>query len=247
MKPHRQTENKVVRPLERKSAAEGTGLARRETRSYAFALKAVSDSGIIEGYGSVFGHRDSYDDIVAPGAFSTTLQAHKAAGTMPAMLWQHKPDEPIGVWLEMVEDQRGLRVRGQLALDTTRGKEAHALLKMGAINGLSIGFVAEQWTYDRETDVRTITEVDLWELSPVTFPANSEARVTSVKSAGDLVAPKDAERILRDAGFSKTDATAFVSRVMRMGEVRRESAQAAAKANAAAQRLLNELKQGLST
>jgi uncharacterized protein len=214
----------------------------REVRSCALEIRAVGDDGAIEGYGSVFGVRDDYDDVIASGAFQATLKAHKAAGTMPAMLWQHDADEPIGVWSEMAEDAKGLRVKGQLALATTRGKEAHALLKLGALNGLSIGFVSKQWSYDRETEVRTLTEIDLWEVSLVTFPANSKARVTNVKAATDEVAtPKDAERILREAGFSKADATSLVSRVMRMGEERRESAQSTAHAMKAAQRLLNSL------
>ncbi|NUA26113.1 HK97 family phage prohead protease [Cupriavidus basilensis] len=223
--------------LERRSAAGG-----RQVRSYAFEIKAVGDDGTIEGYGSVFGVRDNYDDVVAAGAFAASLKAHKAAGTMPAMLWQHDADEPIGVWTEMVEDGTGLRIKGKLALETTRGKEAHALLKMGALNGLSIGFISKQWAYDRETDVRTLTEIDLWEVSLVTFPANEKARVTDVKAATDeLVAPKDAERILRDAGFSKADATAFVSRVMRMGEERSDSVDSTAQAMKAADRLLSSL------
>lgn len=161
---------------------------------------------------------------------------------MPAMLWQHEDDKPIGIWQEMVEDARGLRVKGQLALETVRGKEAHALLKLGAINGLSIGFISKAWSYDVDADVRTLTEVDLWEVSLVTFPANQDARVTSVKSSpDDIEAPKDAERILRDAGFSKSDATGFVSRVMRMGEERRDSAKSAAVALKAAERLIHTL------
>jgi hypothetical protein len=222
--------------IERKEAATG-----REVRSFAFQIKATGDDGVVEGYGSVFGVRDNYDDVIAKGAFAATLAVHKAAGTMPAMLWQHDAAEPIGVWLDMVEDDKGLRIKGQLALDTTRGKEAHALLKLGAINGLSVGFISKQWAYDRETDVRTLTEIDLWEVSLVTFPANEKARVTHVKSGDELAAPKDAERLLRDAGFSKSDATAFVSRVMRMGEARRDSADSTAQAMKAADRLLNTL------
>jgi hypothetical protein len=112
---------------------------------------------------------------------------------------------------------------------------------MGAVNGLSIGFVSKEWSYDRDTDMRTLNAVDLWEVSLVTFPANGKSRVTNVKSADELSAPKDAERILRDAGFSKADATAFVSRVMRMGEERSDSADSTAKALKAAQRLLENL------
>lgn len=213
----------------------------REVRSYALQIKATGDDGSVEGYGSVFGVRDNYDDVIAPGAFSASLKAHKAEGTMPAMLWQHDACEPIGVWTEMVEDSKGLRIKGKLALDTVRGKEAHALLKLGALNGLSIGFMSKQWTYDRDTEVRTLTEIDLWEVSLVTFPANDKARVTNVKAADELATPKDAERALRDAGYSKSDATAFVSRVMRMGEVRRDSVDSTAVAMKAATRLLDSL------
>ncbi|AOZ06774.1 HK97 family phage prohead protease [Cupriavidus malaysiensis] len=223
--------------LERRSAVGG-----REIRNFALQLKATGDDGTVEGYGSVFGVRDNYDDVIAKGAFAATLAQHKSDGTMPAMLWQHDATEPIGVWTEMVEDAKGLRIKGQLALDTTRGKEAYALLKLGALNGLSIGFVSKQWAYDRDTEVRTLTELDLWEVSLVTFPANEKARVTNIKGASEeLVVPKDAERILRDAGFSKADATAFVSRVMRMGEERRDSADSTAQALRAAQRLLSNL------
>jgi HK97 family phage prohead protease len=160
---------------------------------------------------------------------------------MPAMLWQHDSSRPIGIWESMTEDANGLKIKGRLALDTTLGKEAHALLKMGAINGLSIGFVSKQWLYDRDTEVRNLIEVDLWEVSLVTFPANERARVTNVKASDAIAAPKDAERALRDAGFSKTDATAFVSRVMRMGEARRDSADSTAVALKAAARLLQSL------
>lgn len=230
------TERKIVRPIERKD-----GAAARETRSYVFEVKATGDDGSVEGYGSVFGVKDSYDDVIAAGAFIKSLADHKSAGTMPAMLWQHDPSEPIGIWTDMTEDAKGLKISGRLALGTSRGKEAHALLKMGALNGLSIGFVSKQWAYDKDTDIRTLTEIDLWEVSLVTFPANGKSRITNVKSCEELNAPKDAERILRDAGFSKADALAFVSRVMRMGEARRDSADSTAVAIRAADRLLKTL------
>lgn len=214
----------------------------RETRAYSLSIRATGDNGTLEGYGSVFGVRDTYDDVIASGAFVDSLKEHKAAGTMPAMLWQHDPGEPIGVWTDMVEDEKGLRVIGKLALETVRGKEAHALLKLGALNGLSIGFMSKQWSYDRETEIRTLTELDLWEVSLVTFPANGKARVTGVKSSpDDINAPKDAERFLREAGISKADATALVARVMRMGEERSESAKSTARAMNAAERLLASL------
>lgn len=220
--------------LEVRHAAGG-----RQVRSFALQIKASGEDGSIEGYGSVFGMRDNYDDVIVAGAFQASLAAHRAAGTMPAMLWQHDATEPIGIWTEIVEDAKGLRMKGMLALDTARGKEAYALLKMGALNGLSIGFMSKKWSY--EGDLRILAEVDLWEVSMVTFPANEAARITSVKSADDMSAPKDAERILREAGFSKSDATAFVSRVMRMGEARSDSANSTAKAMGAATRLLSSL------
>jgi len=214
----------------------------REVRAYALEIRATGDDGTVEGYGSVFGVKDSYDDVIVKGAFAGSLKSHRENGTMPAMLWQHNADEPIGVWTEMVEDAKGLKIKGKLALDTMRGKEAHALLKLGALNGLSIGFMTKEADYDRETDIRTLREVDLWEVSLVTFPANEKSRVTQVKAADEMAAPKDAERILRDAGFSKADATAFVSRVMRMGEERSESENATAQAMKAAKRLLDSMK-----
>lgn len=223
-------------PLERKGGAGG-----REMRSFALQIKAAGDDGSIEGYGSVFGVRDNYDDVIAAGAFVGSLKGHKEANTMPAMLWQHDADQPIGIWTEMVEDAKGLRIKGMLALETVKGKEAHALLKLGALNGLSIGFISKQWAYDRESEVRTLTEIDLWEVSLVTFPANEKARITNVKSTPDMATPKDAERILRDAGFSKADATALVSRVMRMGEERSDSVDSTAKAMSAANRMLSSL------
>ena len=228
----------MTRKLEQREASG------REIRAYAFEFRASGDDGMIEGYGSVFGHKDSYDDIIAPGAFSASLKAHKAAGTNPAMLWQHNGDEPIGVWDEMTEDDKGLKVKGRVALETVRGKEAHALLKMGALNGLSIGFMSKQWSYDRETEVRTLTEIDLWEVSLVTFPANSKARITGVK-AGDLGAIttiRQAEKALRDAGFSADEAKAFVAHVKRLALDERDVRDAEKRINDAADRLLNILK-----
>ena len=180
-----------------------------------FEIKAVNADGTVEGYGSVFGVRDNYDDVIAKGAFIQSLKDHKAAGTMPAMLWQHDADKPIGVWTEMVEDEKGLRIKGQLAMETVKGKEAHALLKMGALNGLSIGFMSKEWSYDRETEVRTLTAIDLWEVSLVTFPANDEARITEVKSLlqrGETPPPSKVERALREVGFSGSQAKAFMAK-----------------------------------
>lgn len=223
--------------LERKDNQNG-----HETRSFVFQVKATGDDGTVEGYGSVFGVKDSYDDVIANGAFSKSLSEHKSAGTMPAMLWQHDSSEPIGIWTEMVEDSKGLKIKGKLALDTVRGKEAHALLKLGALNGLSIGFVSKQWAYDKETDIRTLLEVDLWEVSLVTFPANGKSRITNVKAA-DVAGVKtirQAEKALRDAGFSDDAAKAFVAEVKRIAFDERD-AHGAADAMKAANRLLSSI------
>lgn len=223
--------------LERRDAAT-------ERRSTVVRLeqRAVQEDGSIEGYGSVFGVVDDWGDIIAPGAFAATLAAHKAAGTMPAMLWQHRDAEPIGVWTEMVEDARGLRVKGQLVLESPRGKEAYALLKAGALNGLSIGFIARKWSWDNTTDIRTLQEVDLWEVSPVTFPANSLARVDNVKSTGQAINTiRDAERALRDAGLSAEQAKATLASVKRAVQVERDADQDAQRAMRAAEQLLANL------
>lgn len=222
---------------ERKGAGGG-----REVRSYTLQIKATGDDGTVEGYGSVFGVRDNYDDVIAAGAFVQSLKDHKSAGTMPAMLWQHDSSEPIGVWTEMIEDSKGLRIKGKLALDTVRGKEAHALLKMGALNGLSIGFVSKQWAYDRDTEVRTLTEIDLWEVSLVTFPANEKARITGVKAAdvAGLTTIRQAEKALREAGFTDDAAKAFIAGVKRIALDERDAHEAAA-AMKAAKRLLSSL------
>ncbi|MEY5100383.1 MAG: hypothetical protein RJA36_3102 [Pseudomonadota bacterium] len=224
-------------PLEHRQAA---GV--REVRAYALQIKAAGDDGTIEGYGSVFGVRDQYDDVIASGAFVDSLKQHKAAGTLPAMLWQHDAGTPIGVWTDMAEDSKGLRVKGQLALETVKGKEAHALLKLGAINGLSIGFMSKQWAYDRETDVRTLTEIDLWEVSLVTFPANEKARITGVKAAdlAGIQTIRQAEQALRDAGLSADTAKALIAEVRRITLGERDASGAAA-AMKAAQRLLDSL------
>lgn len=181
-----------------------------------FELKSLDDDGTFTGYGSVFGNVDSYGEIVAPGAFGESLAAWKAAGRMPPVLWQHRSGEPIGPYLEMKEDDRGLFVRGKLLVDDVqRAKEARALMKAKAVNGLSIGFVTREDSYDKVAGIRTLKKVDLWEVSVVTFPANPAAQISSVKSVVEgLESLSDVERLLRDAGgFSRAEATAIVGRI----------------------------------
>jgi len=186
-----------------------------------FAVKAIEDSGTFAGYGSVYGVLDAGDDVIAPGAFSESVQKAQQSGLMPALLWQHKASEPIGAYTLMREDDHGLYVEGRLALRTQRGLEAYELMRMHAVSGLSVGFQTKDDAFDAKTGVRTIRKGDLWEVSLVTFPMNNYARVHAVKSMhaiGDLAG---AERYLREhLGLSRTQAKGFVARIF--GLARRE-------------------------
>lgn len=180
-----------------------------------FEVKAVQEDGIFEGYGSIFGNVDSYREIVAPGAFSDSLKSWAESGRLPPVLWQHRSGEPVGPHLEMAEDGIGLRLKGQLLVeDVQRAREARALMKAKAVNGLSIGFVTRDDSYDKVTGIRTLKKVDLWEVSIVTFPANPAAQITTVKNAIDGINSfAEAEAFLREVGrLSKADATGFIAR-----------------------------------
>ncbi len=190
------------------------------------------DEMTFSGYGSVFGVRDYYGDVIAKGAFKTTLKEAKASGRYPAMLCQHgsflggEDNNPIGIWTDLVEDDIGLKVDGKLA-PTARGQEAWALLKMQprpAIDGLSIGFIAKEWSVGTKPDEprRTLKEVELWEVSLVTFPANPDSRV-QVKAADRFKTVRDLEAFLRDeGGFSHAAAKAIASRGFREADARDE-------------------------
>ncbi len=147
------------------------------------SLKSVSDSGEFEGYGSVFGVKDSHDDVVMSGAFAASLREWSDRKALPALLWQHRMDEPIGVYTEMKEDDVGLYVKGDCSLMMILAKRAHAHMKAGSLTGLSIGYVLKDWEYDRSKEAFLLKEIDLWEVSLVTFPSNDEARISDVKNA----------------------------------------------------------------
>lgn len=134
-----------------------------ETKRANIAVSRVSETGVFEGYASLFGVMDTSGDIVAPGAFTTTLKRRGPTGVK--MLWQHQTDEPIGVWSEIVEDARGLKVTGRLDLSVARAREALSLIRSGALDGLSIGFRTLRAANDRATGARRLLEVDLWEMS----------------------------------------------------------------------------------
>jgi HK97 family phage prohead protease len=174
-------------------------------------VKASGDEGYITGYGSTFGNVDSYGDTVAKGAFRQSINdVMTGAKAWPAMLLQHggptaTDKTPIGVWTDMSEDDRGLKLSGQLAIKTRRGSEAYELLKMKprpALNGLSIGFrCTDSELHSKDNPARrTIKALDLVEVSLVTFPANTKATVISVKARLDAK-PEYTMRDLARADF----------------------------------------------
>lgn len=182
-------------------------------------IKSLKDTGEFEGYGSTFGGEpDAYGDVIADGAYSESLAAHKAKGTMPKLFWQHNSDEPIGKWLEAREDDHGLLMRGKLNMEVQRGKEAYALLKAGDIDGLSIGYRIKEYSVDTETHVWTLQKLDLVEVSIVSVGANENAVVQSVKAAkaahdlteklkaGDRLSEREFETWLKGLGFSNSQA-----------------------------------------
>ena len=135
--------------------------------------------GHFTGYASLFGVPDLGRDVVAPGAFAASLRARGASGVR--MLWQHDPAEPVGRWLSLTEDARGLRVTGQLNLAVQRARELDALLREGALDGLSIGFRTVR-AQPQRGGLRRLHSLDLWEISLVTFPLQPGARIAQ-KSA----------------------------------------------------------------
>ena len=143
-------------------------------------LSAAPGSGVFTGYASLFGRRDSQGDTVMAGAFTATLKRRGPEGIR--MLFQHNPAEPVGTWLELRETERGLYVRGRLNKDVQRGRELLSLLEAGGLDGLSIGFKTIRARKDRATATRQLLEIDLWEISLVTFPMLDGARVSAIKS-----------------------------------------------------------------
>jgi HK97 family phage prohead protease len=187
-----------------------------------FAASDGAEAMTFSGYGAVFNNVDSYGDVIDPGAFKKTLSEAKKSDAWPAMLLQHggfgfNADDmtPIGIWTEMDEDDKGLKVTGKLA-DTQRGNEVYGLLKMAprpALNGLSIGYRARKFTVGTKAGEprRRLHELDLVEVSLVTMPANPKARIGSVKS-DDGLGIRDAEKALREAGFSANEAKAILAK-----------------------------------
>jgi hypothetical protein len=183
-----------------------------EVRFCALDLKSVGEDGRFEGYASLFDREDLGGDIVVPGAFRESLARRGTGGVR--MLFQHDPNQPIGTWERLLEDARGLHARGRLAIEVPKAREVAALMRAGALDGLSIGFRAERGRRNPRTGVRRLDKIDLWEISVVTFPMQPEARVRGIKArafGGRLPTEREFERWLtQDAGFTRSEARALM-------------------------------------
>lgn len=183
-----------------------------EVKFISLDFKHADADGSFEGYASLFNREDLGRDIVLPGAFRESLAARGTRGIK--LLFQHDANQPIGVWTKLEEDSRGLYVQGCLMRDVGRAREVMALMRAGALDGLSIGFKAVRARRDRVTGVRRLEKIDLWEISIVTFPLLPEARITTTKTKPFASAPpteREFERWLtRDAGLTRSEARALL-------------------------------------
>lgn len=143
---------------------------------FAGGAPVLTEGSVIEGYASLFGVADQGGDVVMPGAYAASLARLVAKGDKVRMLWQHDPMRPIGVWDEIHEDGKGLWVKGRLLPEVAQAREAAALIQAGAIDGLSIGYRTVRADRDAQGR-RRLAEVELWEVSLVTFPMLPEAKV----------------------------------------------------------------------
>lgn len=170
-------------------------------------IKSVNDDGFFSGYGSVNYNKDSYGDIVMPGAFAKSLNDWNAKNKWPPVLFNHNRDEIIGCYTKMYEDEHGLYVEGRLLTDSiSKAREVHALLKAQVIDGLSIGYRTVKEEYDRDNDSLKLLEVKLYEVSIVTFPANDEARINCVKYDYGLPSSEQFKELLIKNGFNAEQA-----------------------------------------
>lgn len=172
----------------------------------------ADDFGIFTGYAAVFGGVDSFGDTIIKGAFEDTIKdrAHPVR-----MFNSHNPTRPIGKWLSLEEDEIGLFVQGELTPNHTDAQDVYASMKHGAMDGLSIGFrIPTGGGEDTEDGGRRLTKINLVEISPVSMPADDDARVATIKSEiNDIETIRDVEIFLRDVGLSSSTAKAFISRL----------------------------------
>lgn len=188
---------------------------KQQTLDFPLEIKegSIDDKGVFEGYASTFGGEpDLQSDVIARGAFTNTLKKNGRNGMGVSMLWQHQPDLPIGVWLRLAEDDRGLAVQGKIDVEAKpNGIPVYSLMRQGAIRGLSIGYEAKSFDRNKSTGVRTLKEIALQEISPVTFPANINTTITNVKDMMMAKTPREFEDALRDAGLTRKQAGYVVS------------------------------------
>lgn len=194
-------------------------------------LKFDATTGKISGYGSKWDLKDSYGEIVMRGAFTKSLAAYRSEKRGIPMLWQHRSGEPIGLWNEFEEDSVGLKLTGQINLETQRGREAASDIKAQIVTGLSIGYyeiVADTWNEAQKNGYRRLHELDLREVSPVTFPALREAQIDAVKARlarGEKLTIREFEMALREKlNFSHSDAKLIAARGYKAFEGRDGSA-----------------------
>ncbi len=171
--------------LEQKFARFGEGLT-------------VADGAVIQGYASLFGRADQGGDVVQAGAYAGSLQKLVTAGRSVKMLWQHDPAQPIGIWDEVREDKQGLFVKGRLLTDVAKGREAAALITAGAIDGLSIGYRTVK-AAKNDKGQRLLRELELWEVSLVTFPMLPNARVAAKGEDPETAMMRDMAAVFEDA------------------------------------------------
>ncbi|MGF1503114.1 MAG: HK97 family phage prohead protease [Paracoccaceae bacterium] len=165
----------------------------------------AAEAGRLKGYASLFGVPDQSGDVVAPGAFRASLARLSAEGRRVKFLWQHDPAQPIGIWDKVREDERGLYVKGRLVTEVSRAREAACLIEAGALDGLSIGYRTVMAQRD-EQGRRLLTELDLWEVSVVTFPMLPQARIGAKAEAREDDILRDLATALQDARRALTGA-----------------------------------------
>ena len=172
----------------------------------------VDEKGLFEGFASDFkDEADDGGDIVKKGAFLETIAHGGRNRSGIVMLWQHKSDQIPGVWRKIEEQQDGLFVAGKLALGTPLGDSTHVLMGMDAIKHFSYGYDAIDYEINKEREVRFLKKVELWEISPVTFPMLIRTAITNVKALTEAKTERELERALRDSGLSKSEATFIAS------------------------------------
>lgn len=188
-----------------------------ETKFAALEIKADGEDDeylTISGYASVFNNVDRGGDVVMPGAFKDCI----AKGRKPKMLWQHDASQPIGAWDTMREDSNGLLMKGRISKRAAKGAEVAALVKMGAVDGLSIGYRTQEYEMDMKAGTRKLTKLDVWETSVVTFPMNDLTGIYAMKSADDMSdteIKRHIEHALKAIKLSSTEAKAMAAAAMK--------------------------------